>query len=314
MSSKNAAKSTKIKLSETLGGLIEARGFSRARKKICAAVGVSPSALSQYLQGQATPSFDKLVALAEFFEVSLDYLVYGARETAALAIDYGPVVRYIDVALTETQARNDQHAAMYTRIARALSEQIEQTAMRVAADHPTPAGLLREDETMTLEAYSLESRIVCTTLHEDIIQLRDKPAVMGRFLTTVAHNLSRGRRYQYLLPSHIGEWKPQVQAYMRLLEQHCGGETQRVTNGCKFRSARFPVFAGCAFYRLHVSTFETEQPVLYERFRETMDHDGWIGYVQPPSGESHADALMDRTHTERGLAAFERLWRAADSL
>src|SRR5579863_5608165 len=60
-----------IKLSETLTLLVNKSSYSR--HEICAALSISPSALSQYLHGIAVPSLPKLVELARFFNVSLGY-------------------------------------------------------------------------------------------------------------------------------------------------------------------------------------------------------------------------------------------------
>jgi transcriptional regulator with XRE-family HTH domain len=66
-----------VKLGQMLDKLIEDRGYSRNRRKILRALEISPAALSQYVRDQTRPSFSKLLALAGFFDVSLDYLVYG---------------------------------------------------------------------------------------------------------------------------------------------------------------------------------------------------------------------------------------------
>ena len=66
-----------VKLGQMLSKLIEDHGYSGNRKKIVSAVGVSPAALSQYVRDQTQPRFSKLLEPADFFDVSLDYLVYG---------------------------------------------------------------------------------------------------------------------------------------------------------------------------------------------------------------------------------------------
>src|SRR3954471_11407893 len=70
-------KKREVKLGQTLSSLIERGGYSGNRRDILNALDISPAALSQYARDQTRPSFQKLVALADFFGVSLDYLVYG---------------------------------------------------------------------------------------------------------------------------------------------------------------------------------------------------------------------------------------------
>ena len=73
-----------VKLGEMLERLIEQGGYSRNRKRILTKLGISGAALSQYVRQQTWPSFSKLLAIADFFGVSLDYLVYG-EPTSSLA-------------------------------------------------------------------------------------------------------------------------------------------------------------------------------------------------------------------------------------
>src|SRR5690348_7743520 len=117
------ATSRVVKLDQMLAHLIEQQGYTRARKIICKEVGISPSALAQYMKPPPTPqekeqgakvvrpSFEVLVALADFFAVSLDYLVFGEHPGQVQALDYGPLGRYIDKALFDAQLRNDARTA-----------------------------------------------------------------------------------------------------------------------------------------------------------------------------------------------------------
>jgi len=306
-----------VKFSGILEGLIESRGFSRARKKICAAIRVSPSALTQYVTAKARPSLDTLLALAAFFDVSLDYLVYGAPEAVRAEMDYGPVVRYVDLALADVQKKSDRHAALYTRVARVLSERIGTVAREIAESGSASSGMLADDETMLLESYSLETCVAIFRLDDDVQQppvrsgepSPSSSAAMGRFLPTVARNLQVGRKYRYLLAPDVGNWRPMVNGYLTMLGQH-GAPTE----GCRFRTSRAPLLAGSGMYRLSVSQLGSEHPVLFERIRPNVSDDGWVGYLAPPSDEVHADALMDLFHLEHARRAFERLWRGADAM
>ena len=97
-----------VKLEEMLSSLIE-RGYRGDRKKILRAVDITATALSQYAHGRTRPSFEKLTALAEFFDVSLDYLVYRRADQRARRTS-GPLVRYMDYALTDVKASTEREA------------------------------------------------------------------------------------------------------------------------------------------------------------------------------------------------------------
>ena len=87
-SSESPGNGREVKFGAMLESLIERGGYSRNRKKILSRLGISAAALSQYIRGQTWPSFAKLLAIADFFDVSLDYLVYGQPASGAVA-DYG---------------------------------------------------------------------------------------------------------------------------------------------------------------------------------------------------------------------------------
>jgi transcriptional regulator with XRE-family HTH domain len=171
-----AQKDGRIKLHDILTRLLTEGGFSGTRKQVCAAVGISPSALSQMARGQTRPSLETLVRLADFFRVSLDYLVLGEQPVPpASATDYGPLARYIDLSLARLQAQSDERVDLVARIGRALAEQIERVAGEVASASPSLAGLLRDEETMLLEAYSVQTWIFSMNLHYDIILTPGRP-------------------------------------------------------------------------------------------------------------------------------------------
>src|ERR1700761_2467745 len=113
--------------------LIEDRGRKDSRKKISAELGITSSTLTQYKQGQIKPSFDKLIALARFFEVSLDYLVFGESARSDPEDDHEPTVRFLDFALANVQARTSRHSAIVARIGRMLSDQIDHVADGLAS-------------------------------------------------------------------------------------------------------------------------------------------------------------------------------------
>ena len=115
-----AGNNREVKLGRMLDSLIEHDGSSRSRKRISRELGISGSALSQYIRQQNWPSFLKLLAIADFFDVSLDYLVYGQPGGSPLP-DYGPLYRYIDHALAGVQARRSRHTAVVARIGRVLA-------------------------------------------------------------------------------------------------------------------------------------------------------------------------------------------------
>lgn len=118
-----------VKLGETLLALIKSHGYHRDRQAILDAVGISGGALSQYTTGRTRPSFDKLVALAAFFDVSLDHLVFG--EPCPHHRDGLPeatLAATVDRALTEARERAERHGRLVASIGTTLAGLVDVAA------------------------------------------------------------------------------------------------------------------------------------------------------------------------------------------
>lgn len=62
---------------EKLRELMEENGTTQ--KELAAYVGIRPQSLSLYLSGETQPNGDKLLKIAEYYSVSVDYLLTGTR-------------------------------------------------------------------------------------------------------------------------------------------------------------------------------------------------------------------------------------------
>ena len=304
---RDAANIREVKFGRMLESLIEHDGSSRSRKRISRELGISGSALSQYIHHQNWPSFLKLLAIADFFDVSLDYLVYGQPGSSALP-DYGPLYRYIDHALAGVQARGSRHTAVVARIGRVLVDRIDTVARELAA---TPAaareGLIQDDELLRLERYCLQCDLLSLNLDFNVIRAAGGSAP-GRFLSVVAANLEKGTPYRFLLPQ--GErWNEIIEDFRRLLSDQIGGD--RVRENCAFRMTGVPVSSGILLYRLDTTRLEIEEPALHAQIRDYLDADVWLGCVARTNNDSNSDMVMDPEHVRRAQEAFARMWSSS---
>lgn len=301
------------KLEQMLGYLIEHRGYARNRQAVANAVFVSTSALSQYMSGKARPSFDKLLLLARFFNVSLDYLVYGEQSTPAPAVDIGPLARYIDHSLNHVQAMTSRRIALTTRIGQVLVSEIETAASRLAEKSAASAGQLDDDDTLRLESFALSFDLVTMNLAYDIVDTGEPGSeAAGRFLAVVADNLARGCKHRYLLPPDGTDWTARANAARRLLANLTTGDV--VNANLAIRVAKVPLFAGVGLYALDLARLQREAPLLYEMVKDYVDDAGRLGYVIPPSKELLADSLMDSDHLHNALESFEQIWPLAEPI
>jgi transcriptional regulator with XRE-family HTH domain len=299
-----------IKLGETISSLIERGGYSRNRQAILDSVGISAAALSQYARDQTRPSFQKLVALAEFFGVSLDYLVYG--EPIGTIVDHGPLARYVNQALADVQARASRHTALVGRIGRMLADQIDNVAKELA-DAPTAIreGLIPDDEAQRLEAYCLRADILAVSLALDVISMPGGDAAPGPFLEVVATNLARGRTYRFLMAGQT-DHRDAVTAFRSMLETYVSGD--HVRRNCLFRHTSQPAMTGAGVYQLDVTSLRLEQPALFAQVSHHLNKDNCIGYVARPNTDSNSDMLMSRQHTAQARTAFDALWAGGTKL
>ena len=299
-----------VKFGQMLESLIERGGYSRNRKKILRALDISAAALSQYVREQTRPSFGKLLAIAEFFDVSLDYLVYGSP--AGSLIDYGPLYRYVDHALADVQARGSRHSAVAARIGRVLADRINDVAAELAAaPTATREGLLQDDEMLRLERYCRSADILSLDLEFDVIHLEEGIAA-GRFLPVVAANLERGAEYRFLIPGPDRAMETTVEACRRLLADQVGGD--RVRQSCAFRRTAAPLIAGVVLLKLDPVGLRAEEPALYWQVSDYLSEDGWLGCIIRPNNDSNSDMLMDPPHARRARASFEALWLTAAAI
>ena len=64
-------------LSKQIVQLRKKKGMSQSQ--LAKALGISPSAIGMYEQGRRVPTLDIIIAMAQLFEVSLDYLLTGTE-------------------------------------------------------------------------------------------------------------------------------------------------------------------------------------------------------------------------------------------
>jgi transcriptional regulator with XRE-family HTH domain len=297
-----------VKLEAMLTSLIERGGYSRNRQSILRSVGITAAALSQYALGRTRPSFQKLIALANFFDVSLDYLVYGERMTTP--VDSGSIARYVEHALNDVQARTTRHSNLVARIGRLLVERIDDVANEISESRAAGIeGLIDQDEILRIERYCRRADIVATDLGPNIITVAGAGPVPGQFFQVVAANLSRGCSYRFLLGGELSMRSEAVIRFRELIAEAVGGDT--LNESCSIRRTVISVMSGAGLYELDGPTFSMEEPWLFAQFGKYLLNGSWLGYLNRPNDDSTADMMMSPDYTERACKTFEALWQAA---
>jgi transcriptional regulator with XRE-family HTH domain len=303
-----------IKIEEKLCELLAITDASNS--EIAQEIGVSTSSITQYRQGQTRPSLDKLVALADVLDVSLDYLVLG-DDTGAEEIDTGPIVRYMDQSLQDAQIRTAEHTALVAHVGRRLSQMLDEEVDKFLSEDPGRRlydGMITDTETEKLEGHSEKSKLTLLDFSYNMIDVESETP--GRFFTTVANNLSQGREYQYLLPENVDiDWPSVTQNFRDLLIKQINSEVA-VRENCSFRITGAPIFSGSVLYHLSEDDLKRDDPILYDYLceKDYVTNTGWIGYTTPPSLGGRGEPLMDDDHLARAIALFDDIWEEADPI
>jgi transcriptional regulator with XRE-family HTH domain len=300
-----------IKFAETLHELLDRDRMSATRKEICRRIGISQAVLSQYLHSKSTPRLTTLVGIAEFFGVDLHFLVFGVQSQPPRPIDLGPF-EYIDKSLAGLHAKNDAYFSAVARITSALAQEVENAARKVVDESNISGGVVHDNEIFTIEKYSEHTILARLRLDFQFDSSAGQPfrtSPGGRFLPLIAKNLSEGRRYTYILPRDVCDWRQPVKEYRKVLSS-MGVTDNDMKQRCKIGVTSAPVVAGCVLYRLDMDRLVTECPHLYQHLSLSVVRDragAWLGCTLPPSTRLQANPVMDSFHLEQSRTMIERI-------
>ncbi|WP_330632129.1 helix-turn-helix domain-containing protein [Halocatena halophila] len=304
---------TEIKLEEKLSELLAVS--DKSYNEVANEIGVSSSSIAQYRKGQSRPSLENLVALADVFDVTLDFLVFGEKDEHTNQ-DYDPVIRHVDKSLGNLQDRTAERTSLLARVGRTISESLDEQINDYLKTDRTEynAGIVSNRETICLEEHSIETKLVLRNFEYNLAN--GDSETPGQFFNAVSSNISQDREYKYLLVADADEdWETCIGDFTDLLSDHSGGE-MTVARNCKFRITDAPLIVGYGVYNLDRAAFEEKHEILYEFLmeRNCMNSDGCVGYVAPPSIEGRADSLMDNSYLTTADRVFDELWENAREL
>jgi transcriptional regulator with XRE-family HTH domain len=299
-----------IKLAQTLPRLIKLKGFNRNRKIVCGAVKISPSSLSQYERGESMPSIMIAARLAAFFDVTLDFLLFGEDKTPRREVRDEPYFRYIDSALLDLRAQIVRHSWLVSEIGDLLAKRIDRAA-HVLSGSPLPArhpGLLSDKSTYRAESYSLDT-FVGTTSFSDDIRIVDGRAVLGQFLPVVIQNIKLQRRYRFVLPAGF-DWSKHVNALRRTLDERVDNSAL-LEDMCEIRQSRSKFPIGFCYYRVDVVEMKQKEPEFFRHLEPFLSDDGFLCYSLPTNRLVQGIVLVERDQIADFIAYAEQSWEDA---
>jgi transcriptional regulator with XRE-family HTH domain len=300
-----------VKFSATLDGLLNSPGQAGSRKKLAEYLGVSDATVSHYVRERAKPSFEVLVGIAQFFNVSLDYLVFGERPVATVTEDVAGVRSEIRRAMLESADRAGKHLDIVARISQRLQAEIERAANELLDDPANlgPVGFITNTEAAMMESCVLRVRTITRKFQSDI-NIDGEPGV---FFEAVTRNLRAGVQYEYLLCGDTADWRPQVAAYRRLLD-NAGLPFEVLHNCLHFRVVDYEVPAALCLLNLDIPGLQRTQPILWERQRESISEEGYWAYASVERPDAQGGVVLEPGYRESAYRMFDRGWREAASI
>ena len=307
-----ATEERSVKFSTTLADLLSAPGQAVSRKKLATFLGVNEATVSPYVRGRSNPSFEALIGIARFFNVSLDFLVFGERPptTTATADDPAGMRAEIRRAVLESADAAGRHLDLVTRISRRLQLEIERAAKELLEDpaNLAPAGFITNAEAIAIESYALRIRAITRIFQSDI-----KDGGPGTFFDVVMNNLQAGVRYEYLLCGDAKHWQPQVAAYRDLLGS-AGLPFDVTHNYLHFRVIDYDVPAAVCILDLDISRLQRMEPILWERQRHAISEEGRWSYISVERQDAQGGVVIEPGYRESASRLFDRGWRQASGI
>jgi transcriptional regulator with XRE-family HTH domain len=304
-----------VKFQETLRELLERSKATVTQKKLASALGVRGTTVSHYITGRIKPSFETLIGIAAFFNVTLDYLVFG--ESARRPVEEGTHTVRADVvrALMESNAYNSRQRDLIVRVNRRLFDEIERVTARVLEDRENlgPSGFFTDAESMAIETCAVHTRIMIRAAPADLEVGANGDVSPGAYFETLVNGILAGHSYQFLFYGKRGEYAPYAQAYRDLLSR-ADVPLDVVHEQLGFRVIDTELPSGFGIHELDVAKLERLEPILWERFREHGIVNGTLAYASVRHEDALGGIVLYGTYFDSALRMFTRDWDIASAL
>jgi transcriptional regulator with XRE-family HTH domain len=290
-----------IKFSAILASLLSAQGQPSSRKKLARFLGVNEATVSHYVRGRSNPSFDALIGIARFFNVSLDFLVFGERLPATAADDSAGIRAEVRRAVLESADMAGKHLDLVTRISRRLQMEIERVAKELLDDPANlgPVGFITNAEAMAMEAYALRLRVITRMFQSDI-----KDGEPGAFLEVVKDNLQAGVRYEYLLCGDAEYWQPEVAIYRKHIS-----EAGLKFDYLHFRVIDYDVPAATCILDLEIPRLQRADSILWARQQDAISEEGCWAYISVERQDAQGGVVLEPGYRESAVRLFNHGWQ-----
>jgi transcriptional regulator with XRE-family HTH domain len=293
--------------------------YRRNRAALADILHMSPSSLSQYVRGRATPSLEVLVHLAEIFDVSLDYLVLGQERTAS-SPELGYLTAHLEAHMRNVEERNATMHDLVSRIAAQastqLAELVRSVAEKLVSENSHIAGTLTPHEVAALERCDAHTRIVMPDLSTEVLVLQQEgvedTAAPGFFARVIVENLLEGGCYEYIVPQrarlrHMGNLLRQEVIRLSKLDPAI------VDRRLQIRYAFHGCIPGFVIHHLVLERLHQRAGHLRERIARFIYPDpnndtmGYLATITPASPSSQHYSLLTKEDVPHVMEEFDLL-------
>jgi transcriptional regulator with XRE-family HTH domain len=298
---------TEIELSSVLRRLVETKR-DESQAQIAEAIGVSASALSKYLNGGEHPRLVTVVALAEYFDVTLDYLVLGDATPPPTYEDQfiERLDRHLEDRAMLERSRHDLALRLADQLVERIGDQLIDWAENVASEVDTRRawpGVLDEADVAAVEGKSVRADLLVPYLDEDM----GDSGRMSKMVAKTGANINRDVQYRVLVDVREGkEWEVIIPEYRRLLRVNLNCPEDRIEANFKVKKLPRKVYAGFANYWLPESDYPTYE--LADRGVQDRQGNHLFSIVQPGHERSRAHLILRPEHARAADEFFESGW------
>jgi transcriptional regulator with XRE-family HTH domain len=293
---------------ETLDGLIHAHGYSRRRKVMCTKVGISESALSHYLNGRSQPTFDTLIALAGFFEVSLDFLVFGERQPMSEKSAVLEIATSVQQAMAAASNKAGRQLDYSTRISIELFRRVDELAAELSESSETSAGFLTVSDAISIEGSTRAMRIMTKRFQCDVQAEEDGEVRPGPFLAVVIANLQMGRTYDYLLCCEGSPWGEEIEKFRHLLRSY--GVSNEEQSQINFRVSPLELICSACLHVVDMTAVPDMLTPLLERYRDFINAEGQFTYISVQNELAEGGLVLEPMYRDAVNRFFDNMWNS----
>ncbi len=303
----------RIKFAQVLRDLMDAQ-YKRNRGTLAKRVHMSPSALSQYTAGRATPTLESLALLADALGVSLDYLVFG-RESTPRTPEVGFLAGHLELAIRDAETRGAGIYDLVSRTGAMLGDKILATVREIQAEQTALGGVLTPEEVSVVEACSRHTTIVTTVLDTEVLLLRSdsdqQQNAPGQFMEALTRNLDAGYRYDYVIPADPALDAP-ASALLESARRHSRKDAASLRENLRIFRVATSCVPGFVLYELFPGMLRRYDASLADRIDTFLHRDpdddniAHCATIEPASRSHQTYALLE---SERVARLFDEVTR-----